>query len=351
MKIFLEALGESEVAGLLKKLRCVASEDLHTVVHNPNHADLIVLCGSWTMEGLSSLITANPLVKRYPDKCVVYSDDDAYLPLLPGVYCSPKSGFSVRRGRVQCYSYIVRHIQKGNPFVVPVAEQRNKDLLFSFQGATSSLVRKRLFKMNFGRNDVLIEDTTFHSNWVPTATRAEQQKIYVETIARSHFVLCPRGGGSGSFRLFEVMRLGVAPVLISDCYVLPAGPDWSSFLIRIPEKDIARLPSILEPYRTESATRGRRAKEAWDRWFSTEQEFNQIISRCRSTLAVAGWERLYRLLWPILIVWHYALRRVRRDARAFVLRIVRSFGLRLPYSIRDQTPVVFDPKDARDDLG
>ncbi len=351
MKVFLEALGENEVAGLLKKLSYAASEDLHTLVDNPDHADLIVLCGSWTMEGLSSLITANPLVRRYPSKCVVYSDDDAYLPLLPGVYCSPKSGFSVRKGRVQCYSYIVRHIQKGNPFVAPLAEQRSRDLLFSFQGATTSLVRKRLFKMNFHRNDVVIEDTTFHTNWVPAATRSKQQKLYVETIARSHFVLCPRGGGSGSFRLFEVMRMGAAPVLISDRYVLPAGPDWSSFLIRIPEKDIARLPSILEPHRAESTIRGRRAKEAWDRWFSTEQEFNQIISRCRSTLAAPGRERLYRILWPILILRHYAFRKARRDGRAFALWVFRSLGLRLPYTIRDQTPVIFDPKDARDDLG
>jgi hypothetical protein len=351
MKVFIEALGANEVAGLLKKLSYAATEGLHTLVDNADHADLIVLCGSWTMEGLSSLITANPLVKRYPSKCAVYSDDDAYLPLLPGVYCSPKNGFSVQKGRVQCYSYIVRHIQKGNPFVVPVAEQRSRDFLFSFQGATTSLVRKRLFTMNFHRNDVLIEDTTFHSNWVPAATRLKQQKLYVETIARSHFVLCPGGGGSGSFRLFEVMRMGVAPVLISDRYVLPAGPDWSSFLIRIPEKGIAKLPSILEPYRAESVIRGRRAKEAWDRWFSTEQEFNQIISRCRSTLADPSREQFYRMLWPIMILRHYAFRWARRNGRALVLWILRSLGLPPPYSIRDETPVIFDPKDASDDLG
>ena len=352
MNIFLQRLGQSELAPILEKLSSVARENIHTLVDSPDKADIIVLCGSWTTEGAVRLLTANPLIKQYPTKCVVHSDDDAYLPLLPGVYCSPKIGYSTKRGRVRSYSYIVRHVEKGNPFVATSREPQEKELLFSFQGSNSSFVRKRLFNMNVHRNDILIEDTTHHQNWVLSGTRTKQQEAYVTNISRSHFVLCPRGSGTGSVRLFEVMSLGVAPVVISDRYVLPEGPDWNSFLIRVPEKDIANLVSILEAHRSESVLRGKRAKEAWSRWFATEEEFNQIVMRCQSALvACTGWETLYRRLWPFMILKHYSFRLVRRSTRRLILRTVRLLGLRMPYSIRDQPPHEFDPTCTRDDIG
>jgi hypothetical protein len=349
MKIYIESVGGNELSALLRKLHGVADRPLHVIADDPSVADLILLCGSWSKS--DSVLTGHPLVKLYPEKCAVYSDMDGYLPLLPGVYCSPMRGYSTRIGRVRSYSYIVRHIQKGNPFIQPLAGGRTRDLLFSFQGSISSWVRKRLFKMDFGRPDILIEDTTHHQNWVQSSSSERQQKLYVETIGRSHFVLCPRGSGSGSFRFFETMRMGVAPVLIADGYVLPEGPDWDSFLIRVAEKEIENLPAILEPRRGESEDLGERAREAWERWFSTSQEFNQIVAQCELSLRSSGSsERIYRRLWPVMTFTYYSRRTIRKRIRASGLWLLRTLRLKPPYKIRDQAIPDFDPKSAKDDI-
>ena len=43
-------------------------------------------------------------------------------------------------------------------------------------------------------------------------------------------------------------EIGCKRVLISDDYLLPAHVAWDRFLIRIAERDIARMPELLEPH-------------------------------------------------------------------------------------------------------
>jgi hypothetical protein len=345
MKVFLQSIGVNELERLLRKLHQRSGEALHTIVNTPQDAELIVFCGNLT----GTVTDWKLLVRRYPDKCAIYSDDDRYLPLLPGVYCAPVCGWSTKTGRVHSYAYVARHAKKGNPFVSPLPPDRNRDLLFSFQGSTTSFVRKRLFNIDFRRPDVLVEDTSQHTNWIETADSLRQQKLYVEVIARSHFALCPRGAGTGSFRLFEVMMMGAAPVLLADSYVLPKGPDWDSFLIRVPERDVKRLPSILEKHRTESAERGSRAEAEWKKWFSTEKEFNEIIVRCQRAVTSCGsTESLYRSCWPAMTLQMQLRGALRKAARGGVLWTLQAAGFRPPFSVRTHHIPDFDPNTSDD---
>ena len=45
------------------------------------------------------------------------------------------------------------------------------------------------------------------------------------------------------------MKSGRAPAIVSDDWEPPAGPDWESFSVRIAERDIERVPEILEARR------------------------------------------------------------------------------------------------------
>ena len=330
MKVFLHEPIENECGALLGSLYRKAREPRHELVDSPDKADLILVTGSYSFEGLSKKLTQDPLVRQNVDRCVCYNDDDAYLPLLPGVYCSPRAGYSTKIGRVATYSYIVRHIQKGNPHVRPAAPDVEKDLLFSFQGRLGAKSRKRLIREFSGRSGVLVEDTTANSNWATNEKVRDYQKTYVETIHRSHFVLCPRGGGTGSFRFFETMQMGVAPVMISDGYVMPEGPDWSSFVITVGENDVERMVEILEPLKDQSRERGRLARLAWEQWFDIDKEFNEIVDRCakvheRSNAS----EARYRAFWPLIVGRHYLKRGLRRNARAAVLGTANRLGVKI----------------------
>ena len=330
MNIHLSPLNESELTGLLLQR---AHHSQHTVTSDPAQADLILLAGSFGTD--PDLLLRHPLYLRYPDLCAVYTEDDNYLPLLPGVYCSAEVDRHSQAGRTSSYSYVSRAGQFSNPFVGAPTAPSAKPFLFSFQGGSTSLLRKRLFNLNFGRHDVLIENTSTYYHWdLNQPGREDRQQRYAETLAGSHFVLCPRGAGTGSIRLFEVMSAGVAPVLISDDYLLPPGPDWTSFLIRIPERDIARLPDLLETHISSSAQRGRLAQQAWLRHFSPEQEFDAIIAGCFAALHHGPpSEVIFRKQQAKLIARARLRRSTRAFARSTALRLLRILHLKSPYQM------------------
>ena len=129
-------------------------------------------------------------------------------------------------------------------------------------------------------------------------------------------IVCPRGVGTSTYRLFEAMEAGRAPVLLADQWVAPEGPDWSSFLLRIPEKRVVDLPEILRGHEPEAVERGAKARSAWDEWFAPDVRFHTAVEACLSILA--GRRRPERIAARLPTLEHY---RVRTDR---VLRLLRA---------------------------
>jgi len=312
---------------------------LHEVVANPADADLILLLGVFAMEPAKLL--ENAVYKTFPDRCAVYTEEDTYLPLVPGVYCSAERDEHTRVSRVFSYTYASRNGRHHNPYLAevpdasPIPAANTRRYFFTFQGGSTSLVRKRLFNLNFRRDDVLIENTSSFHNWDgPQPGRRERQRRYAETIAASHFVLCPRGAGAGSIRFFEVMASGIAPVLIADAYELPAGPPWEDFLIRVAERNIARLPKILEPYLPSAAERGRLAQKAFFEYFSIEHEFDSIVGLAARSLRHAGpREDEFRHRQPAMIRRVERKRKARDFLRTAALKSIKALRLKNPYQM------------------
>jgi len=113
----------------------------------------------------------HPAYKQFPEKCAVYTEDDNYLALAPGVYCSARDGRSTRAGRVFSYTYVSRKGRYKNLYLselkkeawAEVERSTSKRYLFSFQGGSTLILRKRLFN----RPDVLIENTSALSSLQP----------------------------------------------------------------------------------------------------------------------------------------------------------------------------------------
>jgi hypothetical protein len=329
MRVLLSAAKECEQVVLLRQS---AESSGHLLTDDPGVADLILLLGHSSLE--PELLLRHPHYLAHPDKCAVYSDDDRYLPLVPGIQCSARNDRHSRVGRVFSWCYIAAFGQFSNPYIEAKAE--SKTFLFSFQGGSTSILRKRLYRCNFNRPDVLVEDTSIFHNWtLDQADRAVRQRRYADTIAASHFVLCPRGAGTGSIRLFEVMRAGVAPVLISDAYPLPPHVPWDTFLLRVAERDIKRLPELIEPHLPESAERGRRAREAWVNHFAPDKQFDAIVGLAAAALRHGPpTEAAFRRMQPRMIVAFNARLKARGMLRSAVLKVLRFLHVRLPYRMR-----------------
>jgi hypothetical protein len=95
-------------------------------------------------------------------------------------------------------------------------------------------------------------------------------------MARSKFVLCPVGAGPSSFRIFETMAAGRVPVIVSDLWVPPPGPDWQKCALFVPERDIDRLGAILEEAEDRFLSMAQAARREWQDWFAPDVLFHRM---------------------------------------------------------------------------
>jgi Exostosin family len=333
MLVHVAALTENFEAALLLHARAASTR--YVLTPNADAADLIILVGNFARE--PTLLLDHPALRAHPERCAVYTEDDWYLPLIPGLYSSARRGLSSELGRVRSYSYVTATGSYGHQVFEAIPSPPQKKWLFSFQGGSTSILRKRLFKTSFTRSDVFIENTSSnYKHWdTEQQQRDERQRRYVETLKASHFVLCPRGAGSGSIRLFECMRAGIAPVLISDDYVLPRGVDWDTFLVRVSERRLASLPQILGPLESKSAERGAAARLAWLAHFAPDREFEAVVLGCAAAVRSATpLEPAFRAAIPAMLAKQAVKSEVRSLARGAVLRAFQALGLPLPFGIQ-----------------
>jgi hypothetical protein len=135
--------------------------------------------------------------------------------------------------------------------------------------------------------------------------RLDYDRRYAEVTKASKFVLCPRGLSPSSIRLFETMRIGRVPVILSDAWLQPLGPEWTKFSIRVAERDSKKIPKILEDREGEAMAMGELARKEWERWFSEEVLFHQLVELCldikrKRTIpeSVARWGAYLHYLQP-----------------------------------------------------
>ena len=214
----------------------------HTLVDDPAAADAIVFVDLhlWDMyDPFLRALRSHELVRRFPAKVAVYDERDRPVFTLPGAYVSPLAS-QVAARPVGAMTYL----RLAPPAVDPGVEP---DLLFSFRGARSHPLRAAVLDLRHPRAEV--EDSSavaFMGGGTDTAEHDAARARYAELVARSKFVLCPRGHGTSSYRLYETLLAGRVPVVLSDAWVPPAGIDWSSCAVRLPQDDLASLPRRLE---------------------------------------------------------------------------------------------------------
>ena len=264
----------------LHKLRELAASDTvgkHTITDDADSADLVLFAESAWRNELLWEARRHPLVRRYREKCFVQCELDGVIPFLPGVYTAVPRRWH-RNDRIRSGPYLWMY---SNPAVAYRPEGAAPRWLFSFVGdARTHPVRRDVLDLDHPR--AFIEDAGGYRS-VPKGTPGAADAYrasYADTLQASMFVLCPRGVSPSSVRVFEVMRSGRAPVIISDAWVPPAGPDWSSFSVSVSESDVTSIPARLEALEQEAAAMGRRARQEWEAWFADEVVFHHTVEAC-----------------------------------------------------------------------
>lgn len=156
---------------------------------------------------------------------------------------------------------------------------RCQEIPFSYIGRSSHPVRRRILKCCHGVPSVFVEDSTgVYNHFISTTEQGSRHEYYWNIMKASKYGLCPAGASPSSIRLFEMMEAGIAPVVVSDQWVPPLGPDWESFCLRVPESKVKHLPSIVGEIESEYEQCGRLARAAWERWFS-EGRYGDFLIR------------------------------------------------------------------------
>ena len=159
----------------------------------------------------------------------------------------------------------------------PLAEQepKEKTILASFVGSETHDVRNKMIGAVKNESDFYISTKGWEQE-----IKIDQLTDFIESSLKSKFVLCPRGYGATSFRLYEAMQLGAVPVYISDRFWLPWTHelDWHEFCIIIRVDDVQNLPQILRSIPDEVYKRMQgKIKEIYTNYFTLEGTCGKIL--------------------------------------------------------------------------
>lgn len=277
--VFLHAVADPHAELTKEKLlACAALSTRHQLADCADEADLILVMASPDGDPALLKVRSDALYRRLREKSVVYCEHDNAMTLLPGIYVA-----AAERWMSPAWTVSGPYFGKRRPSELPKdGVEEPIEHLYSFVGSIyTHPIRASLLGIKDDR--ALLRDTgdrataRYLTSEASEKDRLERWRSYDQALASSAFVLCPRGVCPGAIRFFETLRAGRAPVVISDEWVLPHGPDWDAFVVRVGEAEITRLPEILRELESEATERGKLARRVWESWFAEEVIFDRFV--------------------------------------------------------------------------
>src|SRR5439155_22282233 len=119
-------------------------------------------------------------------------------------------------------------------------------------------------------------------------TRREARREYVQNIVDSNYLLCVRGAGNFSYRLYETLSCGRIPLFVNSDCVLPFQSEinWKDYCVWVDEKDVDRVGEIVAAFHDSLTNRQfldlkRECRELWEDYLSPEGVFWNLYKHFR----------------------------------------------------------------------
>lgn len=287
----------------------------HQLTDDPAAADLILFVENshYHHDYFFGRLKRHPLVKQYPGKVFMYNPHDMPWFVLPGLYTCLSTPLFEPGCMTACpYIETINHYVHCDFAKAPT-------FLFSFYGMPQSAPRRAVMQLKHERGEIIAS----HLDMYGQGKAQSPQMRYADLLTDSKFVLCPKGIGPSSIRLFETMKAGRVPVIISDDWVRPPGPRWDDLAVFVPEDQVARIPQILEQEEANWEQKARLARKAWEDYFAPEAIFNYFIDN------LVQLQQGSLKLSPSMMVRHSAAF-LRYSFRKLVIQRVKSVLKRVP---------------------
>ena len=150
-----------------------------------------------------------------------------------------------------------------------------RKLLYSFQGAYIPRIyltdiREKIFNMkhpdkcfvhNIGQwhFERIVYNKLQNKDYIVNENDSDKERTekYNRLLLESRYSLCPSGSGPNSIRFWESLACGSIPVLLSDRLELPSHELWDESIVRVSERELHTLPTLLSNIDTEKENRMR----------------------------------------------------------------------------------------------
>ena len=116
--------------------------------------------------------------------------------------------------------------------------------------------------------------------WSPVGKVQQVRREYADNIAGSDYVLCMRGAGNFSYRLYETLSSGRIPVFVDTDCLLPFEKhiDWKSHCVWVHANELSSIGEKVAEFHNrlspdEFISRQQACRELWVKWLSPEGFF------------------------------------------------------------------------------
>jgi hypothetical protein len=275
----------------------------YTLTTRRREAEIVLFAESGYI-GLESILKLRAGRKEAPGaEHFVFSESDWPFAYIPGLYCALTKplpwAFS--------WAYLLDEREPAEP-------SGDQPYLYSFLGRIATYpVRQKVLKLDGPHTPCL--DLSSAPERFPDW---DYSRSFAQMIARSRFVLCPRGIGTSSIRLFEAMRAGRVPVIISDAWIEPPVGDWARFSLRVPENAVDTIPQVCEQHWEAATAMGQLARQTFDAYFSPTRFLDRALDVLRRATQAAS------PLRPANLVWHAAHAISGREVKTVAHRLLNA---------------------------
>lgn len=153
------------------------------------------------------------------------------------------------------------------PHIVGTSIQK-RDIFCSFVGRMTHGIRNEMLAY------LPLSDGRYY-----TSTMNHPLPKFCDILARSVFVLAPRGYGVSSFRIGEAIQFGAIPVYVSDVFHEGHNIDFSTYGVKIEAKDVRRVDEILSSIAPdEIRVKQSKLKQVYDQLYSFEGNKKLILA-------------------------------------------------------------------------
>jgi hypothetical protein len=185
-------------------------------------------------------------------------------------------GYAMTRRAIftQAFKDIGRYIKDG---IRKTNEKRQKRAYHILRAnLLKKLAKNKSLKANF------IIRSQFYGKVLPERKQLERQE-YIENIITSDYVLCVRGAGNFSYRLYETLSSGRIPVFVNTDCVLPYDFEinWKDYCVWVEESEIDQIDRKIADFHAKLTPEAfvdlqKRCRQLWEDYLSPEGFFKNF---------------------------------------------------------------------------